>query len=446
MPIPLAETILNNGLDSVPFIYPVLRVLPWALLVYVLKWFFAGTKNGNERVMHGRVVMVTGGTSGIGEAIVHDLALRGAQIILLVRSTADAFIIDRINDIRESTNNHLIYAEECDLSSLHSIRLFATKWIDNSPPRRLDMVVLCAGVMAPPLSRKRETLDGVEEHWGINYLANFQLLNILAPALRVQPPDRDVRVLVATCTSYMLGELDLTDTQFIRRGYPAIKPWAAYGASKLALMVFVQEFQRRLNSYSRPDKSENNARCFLIDPGNVRTPGTRRFLSLGSLWGLLVYLIMWPFWWLFLKSPDAAMQTFLAGAMSPECATGGGGDMLKECRSTKFGRPEILDPEYAKALWETTEAEIKDLEKKGAIERNKNKAKTDQEEEAKKKNKARFEEIVEEDEVEKPSTKQKPSSSSTTPVVASSASASSTQAQNPQSQAKKTAASKTRKA
>ena len=263
--------------------------------------------------------------------MVEDLASRGTQLILLVKDTSDIFTVDYIEDLRERHGNSLIYAEQCDLADLHSIRRFATRFIDNSPPRRLDMVVCCAGLMAPPYSTRTTTKDGVEAHLGINYLAHFHLLDILSPLLKAQPPDRDVRVLLATCTSHILGELDLSDLQFLRRKYPASTPWKCYGAAKMALMAFGVELQRRLGGHERKDGEKVNVRVYSVDPGLARTPGARRWLSLGSLWGLALYLAAWPFWWLVLKSDRSAAQTFLAGAMSPDYATGEGGKLLKEC-------------------------------------------------------------------------------------------------------------------
>ncbi|KAH8151231.1 uncharacterized protein LAJ45_04433 [Morchella importuna] len=369
MPIPVLGEVYFNGIQSIPFLLPVLKVLPWIALLVLLKTWFGGARNANERVMHGRVAIVTGGTTGIGAAVVADLASRGCQLILLVRDPKDVFTQDYIEDLRERYNNQLIYAEECDLSSLHSVRKFATKFIDNSPPRRVDMVICCAGIMAPPMTAKVLTKDGVEAHWGINYLAHFQLLNILTPTLRVQPPDRNVRVLMATCSSHVLGELDLNDVQFLQRGYPTIRPWRSYGASKMAVMAFACEFQRRMNAHERPDKHPNNVRIFNIDPGLTRTPGMRRWLSLGSIWGLLLYVVTYPFWWLVLKSPEQGAQTFLAAAMSPECGVGEGGKFLRECRGAIYRKTILTTEELGTTLWAFTEQQIKDLEKEAAIKR-----------------------------------------------------------------------------
>jgi NAD(P)-dependent dehydrogenase (short-subunit alcohol dehydrogenase family) len=217
---------------------------------------------------------------------VRELATRGAQIVLLTRyAPNDPFLIDYIDDLRTVSNNELIHAEQVDLASLHSIRLFATKWVDNAPPRRLDMIILCGDVMTPYWGISKTTTDGLEEEWGVNYLANFHLLSILSPAIRAQPSDRDVRIIFSSCSSYIGGKLELKDTESKTKSGST-----SYARSKLALMTFASAFQKHLDAYQRPDKAPNNARAFTVDPGYSRTPGTRRWLSAGSLIGLLFSL------------------------------------------------------------------------------------------------------------------------------------------------------------
>ena len=301
----------------------------------------------------------------MGASIVRALASRGAQIILLTRhEPSDPFLVDYIEDLRTSTNNELIYAEQVNMASLHSIRLFATRWVDNAPPRRLDMIILCANVMTPAFGESQLTGDGVEEEWAVNYLANFHLLSILSPAIRAQPPDRDVRILFSTCNSYIGGVLDLTGTES-----KTISGSKSYGRAKLALMCFAVAFQKHLSAYSRPDKQPNNARAFMVDPGFSRTPGTRRWISGGSLWGLLFYLITWPVWWLVLKSPEQGAQSYLLAAMEGELSRGAGGKLIKECREMSFLRPEVTDERVAKQLWEFSEKQIEQLEKESAVKR-----------------------------------------------------------------------------
>ncbi|RAK96673.1 putative oxidoreductase, partial [Aspergillus ibericus CBS 121593] len=339
-----------------------------------------------------------GGTSGIGASVVHALASRGAQIILLTQhSPSDIFLVEYIDDLRQKTNNQLIYAEQVDLSSLHSIRTFATKWIDNVPPRRLDMLILC-GNTNPPVARKTQlTVDGLDEEFMVNYLANFHLLSILSPALRVQPAHRDVRVIFVTCASYIGARFDLrmveeamvatasraesSDGNGARRmvmkngklqrekAKKVKKGVSLYGLSKLSLMVFAQSFQKHLNAFKRPDGQPPSARVIMVDPGFSRTPGNRRWMTGGSLWGLLVYLVTWPVWWLVLKSPQQGAQSILYAAMDAQFGRGEGGWLIKECKEVDVARREVKDEEAGKMLWQFSEKLIEVKEKESAVRR-----------------------------------------------------------------------------
>ncbi|TQS33225.1 hypothetical protein Golomagni_06437, partial [Golovinomyces magnicellulatus] len=283
--------------------------------------------NRAERTLHGKVILLTGGTSGVGAEVALELATRGAQLVLLTHVPgSDPFLVEFIQDLRDKTGNHLIYAEQVDLSSLHSIRKFATAWIDNAPPRRLDMIVLCAAAMAAPGSKMATTEDDVEETWMVNFLANFHLLGILSPAIRAQPFDRDVRIIMASCSSYIVSP-SLKENLTLKTWSPG----AAYARSKLALNVFAQAFQKHLDAYKRPDELPMNAKVVLVDPGMCRTPGTRRWLTRGSLWGLALYVMGYWIPWFLLKSPNRGAQSFLHAAMDSSFARIGGGKLVKEC-------------------------------------------------------------------------------------------------------------------
>ncbi|PGH01498.1 hypothetical protein GX51_05185 [Blastomyces parvus] len=402
MPVPLMAHWAAEGISSIPYAVTTLKAAAVVALIVLLKRYFGGARNTAERLMHSKVVMITGGTSGIGASIAHSLASQGAQLILLTRhAPSDPFLVDYIEDLRTATGNELIYAEQVDLSSLYSIRTFATKWIDNAPPRRLDMVILCANTIKPSRSNPRTTIDCLDEEWQVNYLANYHLLSILSPALRAQPADRDVRVIFGTCPSYIGAKLDLktledrsmrtayakptSNKPIARNSKPAHKTTKAdqssmYATSKLALMIFAKSFQSHLSAYERPDKQPCNTRVLVVDPGFSRTPGTRRWITGGSLFGLLIYLITWPIWWLILKSPQQGSQSFLAAAMdivfgAPAANIGGpgvgpgvtGGKLIKECKEWDILRKEIMDEKIGKDLWELSSRQIEQREKEGAI-------------------------------------------------------------------------------
>lgn len=312
--------------------------------------------------MHGRVVLITGGTSGIGAAVVRDLAMRGAQIILLTHlPPSNPFLADFIGEMRQETNNHMIYAEHVDLASLHSVRQFATKWIDNAPPRRIDMIILCAATITPPGKKRVETEEGIEEMWMVNYLANFHLLGILSPAIRAQPFDRDVRIILTTCSSYIRSP-SLNDA-LVKKEW---SPGKAYARSKLALMVFGQAFQKHLDTYKRPDQFPMNSRVIFVDPGYSRTPGMRRWLTRGTIWGLVVYVITYLLSWFFLKSPDMGAQSILCAAMDPDLGRGAGGRLIKECIEVDYARVDVRDEGVAKKLWEASDKLIEKVEKEQA--------------------------------------------------------------------------------
>ncbi|KAK2616322.1 hypothetical protein QQS21_000756 [Conoideocrella luteorostrata] len=359
--------------------YTTLAISTTLTVLYFLKKWTSGAVNAAETKLHGKVVMMTGGTSGIGAMAAQEMAERGAQLVLLTQTPpSDPFLVEYIQDLRDRTNNQLIYAEQVDLSSLHSIRKFATKWIDNAPPRRLDMVVLCAATMAPPGSKRKETEEGIEETWMVNFLANFHLLGILSPAIKAQPFDRDVRIIMATCSSY-IGSPSLKEAI----GDTNWSPSTAYARSKLALMVFGQALQKHLDTYKRPDGLPMHAKVIFVDPGLSRTPGTRRWLTRGSLIGLAIYVMGYFFPWLLLKSPFRGAQSILHAAMESGLAVGHGGRLIKECMEVDFARGDVKDDEVAKKLWEESDALIERSEKAAATVRALEKAAKDKESEKK---------------------------------------------------------------
>lgn len=269
------------------------------------------------------------------------------------------------------------------------------------------MIILCAGVTTPSqrAGKRITTVDGLDEDWEVNYLGNYHLLSILSPALRAQPADRDVRVILTTCSSYIGATMDLNNTvpgannkqkrkQNSQLPQDMNKKPNMYATSKLALMIFAQSFQKHLDAYQRPDKQPNNARVLLVDPGFCRTPGTRRWLTGGSLWGLLAYLLTWPIWWLILKPPQLGAQNYLLASMEATLSCVGvrvtatmkaeanatevnaqAGQstadvtMIKECKERKILRSEVTNEAVGKELWEFSQSQIEAMEKEAAIRR-----------------------------------------------------------------------------
>ena len=371
MPIYLAKEAFSGGLNWLPELPSLSKIIVVVALVgtvALLKWYSSGTYNTAERKMHGKVVMITGGTSGIGATVALELATRGAQLVLLTHQPpSDIFIAEYIEDMREKTGNEMIYAEQVNLASLYNVRQFATKWIDNAPPRRLDMIILCAATITPPGKPRVLTAEGLEENWAVNYLANFHLLSILSPAIRAQPSDRDVRIIFTTCSSYIHAPPMDDGSMAMNK-----KEWTAsdaYSRSKFALTIFGQAFQKHLDAYQRPDGLPSNARVIFVDPGYSRTPGMRRWFSRGTLWGLALYVVFWQTAWVFLKSAEEGAQSVLYAAMEATLGRGGGGKLIKECQEMGYARADVKDETVAKKLWEGSEKMVERVEREEAVRR-----------------------------------------------------------------------------
>jgi len=138
--------------------------------------------------------------------VIEELAQQKAQITLLVREHWNLWTVEYIEDLRQRTENNLIYAETHNLDSLHSVREFATKWINTTPLRHLDMVICNADVLSPPFTPLGRTIYDVEQHWVINFLSHFHLFNLLSSTIRAQLPDRDIHIIFTTCSLYAIGD------------------------------------------------------------------------------------------------------------------------------------------------------------------------------------------------------------------------------------------------
>lgn len=183
----------------------------------------------------GTTVLITGATSGLGEAATIALACRNAHVVLATRDRAKTrALIDHIRTHRpQASLEHL----PLDLADLTSVRTAAETFLDLHPA--VDRIVANAGIMAPPL---RTTADGFELQLGVNHLGHFALVGHLLPALLAV---RGGRVVTVSSSLHRLGRIDPTALHEVPDPYDR---WLAYGRSKLANLLYVAELQRRLEA------------------------------------------------------------------------------------------------------------------------------------------------------------------------------------------------------
>jgi len=179
-----------------------------------------------------KTIMVTGATSGIGKETAHELAIRGAQIIVAGRNKDKAEATTTW--IREDTGNDRVDYLLADFASLEDVRRLADQFTQRYD--RLDVLVNNAGAM---FFRRKESVDGYEMTFAVNHLAPFLLTNLLLATLRTSAP---ARVVTVASDSHNGATLEVDNLQF-EKSYSGMK---AYGRSKLANILFSYELARRL--------------------------------------------------------------------------------------------------------------------------------------------------------------------------------------------------------
>ncbi|RAS19601.1 SDR family oxidoreductase [Paraburkholderia bryophila] len=181
----------------------------------------------------GRLAVITGATGGLGFETALALAGAGADVVLTGRNAQKGQAA--LEKIRAQHPAASIRYTHLDLASLASVRQFADQFA--SAHASLDLLINNAGVMTPPT--RQTTSDGFELQFGTNYLGHFALTERLLPLLRA---GREPRVVNLSSGAHKIGAAIHFDDLQWQHGY---KPWPAYAQSKLAMLMFALELQRR---------------------------------------------------------------------------------------------------------------------------------------------------------------------------------------------------------
>jgi NAD(P)-dependent dehydrogenase (short-subunit alcohol dehydrogenase family) len=291
--------------------------------------------------LSGKVAIVTGATGGIGFETALGLARRGATTILAGRNhDKGARALVRIHrDIPTAQ----VRFEFLDLASLASVACFAST-ISETQGGVVDILVNNAAVMGIP--QRQLTEDGFERQIGVNYLAHFALTLRLLDALRAAPGGG--RVVSVASLAHRRAALDLEDFQSER----SYGPMRAYGRSKLAMLVFALELQRRA------EREGWNLASIAVHPGWARTgiipngmgsgsPGPKERM-LEAIFGLMAQ-----------SARDGALPSLFA-AMAPQAKGGSyfGPSAWGETRGTPgLARifPQAADHFSGARLWALSE-------------------------------------------------------------------------------------------
>lgn len=274
--------------------------------------------------------MITGGGRGLGRITAEKLAAAGHRVILVARTPKAAE--SAAGMIRHAHPGATVEPRSVDLSSLAHVRTFAAAEVERR--RTIDVLFHVAGVMQTSRTR-RLSVDGLEETLAVNVLAPFLLTGLLLPALEQAPAARVVTVSSRLHLPGSRGEpvdFDFADPQ-LAHGY---HPDRAYKNSKLAVLWFTYELQRRLP----PWPITANAVC----PGFV--PATAAASTHGAMRVVMTHLMPHlPF----ATSVDAATDALAFMAVDPTL-DGVGGKFFGE-RHPIASSPESLDVDRAQRFW-----------------------------------------------------------------------------------------------
>jgi NAD(P)-dependent dehydrogenase (short-subunit alcohol dehydrogenase family) len=276
-----------------------------------------------EAPIHGKVVVITGATSGIGQIAATRLASLGARIVLVARDRgrADATLAA----LREAGPNVAHRAHIADLSILAEIKR-AGREIAAAEPR-IDVLINNAGNIFPT---RRATPDGLECTFATNHMAYFVLTHELRERLAASTPSR----IVNTASAAHIGRpLDFDDLQLTKQ-YGIM---TAYGRSKLANILFTRELARRLTG------TGVTANC--LHPGFVATGLGQRS---EGFFGLAVRFAM-----LFAGRAERGAQTIVHLASSPDVAANTGAYFISSRQAEPS--PAARDDLAARRLWEESE-------------------------------------------------------------------------------------------
>ncbi|KAH9932792.1 NAD-P-binding protein [Epithele typhae] len=276
--------------------------------------------------LSGRVMIVTGGNTGVGYETCKELLKRDAKVYLAARSKerADAAIAR----LKQDTGKDAIFLP-LDLSSLASVRTAATEFKGKEPA--LHVLFNNAGVMSPPIDAL--TKEGYDMQWGTNVLGHFYLTELLLPALEQgakTSPDQHARVITTASSAAYSGKIDFTamaDTPERKK----VGETSLYWQSKLGNAIVSHQAAQRYAGKGIVSIS--------LNPGNLDSDLYRNFPSLVHT--ILRKTILYP-------NSYGALTQLYAGTM-PEALKLNGGWMKPWARESKLKKAE--DDVLGKQVW-----------------------------------------------------------------------------------------------
>ncbi|RUS83051.1 hypothetical protein EGW08_009190 [Elysia chlorotica] len=303
---------------------------PWVFAfgsgsLYGLRQWLRGPKCTGGNKLHGKTIIVTGASSGIGKEIALNFAKRGGNVVMACRDEVTGK--EAADFVRKETENMDVYFSKLDLNSFKSIRDFVERF--KKKEKRLDILVNNAGVMMCPQGL---TEDGFDIQFQTNYLGPFYLTELLLDILKESAPSR---IINTTAAAQNLGDIDFDDINFENRDYNA---GDSYAQSKLAVVVHTFQLAERLK--------DTKVMCNVVNPGICNTD-IYRHLPLKQK--KFIRISFGPFMYFLMKMAEDGAQLSVYCGTTDEMAEVTG-KHYKDCKEEKVNE-KAYDKEFQEKLY-----------------------------------------------------------------------------------------------
>lgn len=287
----------------------------------------------NLQPMGGKRVLITGASSGLGFATALELAKRGAEVIMAVRSG----IPHKGEEVKRKSGSQQVSMIRLDLSNLESLTTFTEEVKEKFGP--IDMIICNAAMVA---KKGRAVKEGLDEMFVVNYFAKFLLAKQLANGDILNHAGSELPRII-----FVASESHRNPSHFEWEQFGTFEPYgikqsvSMYGYYKLLLLTMASELSRRLNP-----GEQVNCSVFALCPGPVNSNIAREAPRMFQPLLKLVFGI-------FFRSPKKACAPVVYLAASGEIE-GTSGTYLFLMQEKKMDE-KATDPQNGKRLWELSE-------------------------------------------------------------------------------------------
>ena len=274
-------------------LYTGLTVLSSAALA-LGKLYFRGSTCKITKDLKGKVIVVTGASSGIGAESARNFAQLGATVVLAAPDESKTLAV--VQKIKKETENDNIEFIPLDLADLDSVTQFVQTFKEKH--RNLDVLINNAGFSHP---KRLTTKQGYEKQLGVNYIGHFLLTHLLLDILKNSGAARIINV--SSLAHMVVKDINYDDLQAEKK----YESMTAYAQSKLASILHAVALQKHL------DQQGAAVKIVALHPGIVRTKVNRNYTQ-GALMNIAITSV-YPLWWYFSKSANEGSQTTLFCAL-----------------------------------------------------------------------------------------------------------------------------------